>query len=120
VGPDRTDPPAEVAAGGAGHDPAAPAHRGVGRNVARNTVLNIAGSGVPLLLALATLPAVIARRGRSVGCGVVVPAGDAEGAVRALIAPAADRAKARGMGEAGRAYAAAEFGREAVVDRLAA
>lgn len=57
---------------------------------------------------------------RRLGCGIVVPAGDAEAVATAVASLAADTARRDHLGENGRRAALAEFSWEAVTDRTAA
>lgn len=80
-----------------------------------NKVFDYMAAGRPVVLAI---DGVIREVVEAAGCGIFVPPGDANALAGAILALAADRAKARQMGLAGRAYLEQHFSRAALAERL--
>jgi glycosyltransferase involved in cell wall biosynthesis len=82
-----------------------------------NKVFDYMAAGRPVVLAI---DGVIRQVVEDAGCGPFVPPGDPAALAEAIRSLAADRARARRMGLAGRSYLEAHFSRSALADQLAA
>jgi colanic acid biosynthesis glycosyl transferase WcaI len=90
---------------------------GVGNSVVPSKVASYMAASVPIVV-LADADAPVSRLVSAVGCGIVVPAGDASAAAAAVHQIARSPMHARALGEKGFHFATANWSREALVSRL--